>query len=108
GSGIRVARLGCGEAGGTDFATRELERGRMTDATEYWFRRGLLRHAGLMTPAMVADAVAAAVTLPAGYQYESFAVIPTAPVGDLPRTFKGFGAAMLARFSESPAALRRT
>jgi hypothetical protein len=48
-----------------------------------------------MTPAMVADAVAAAVTLPAEYQYESFAVIPTAPVGDLPRTFEEFGAAMI-------------
>jgi len=95
GSGIRVTMLRCGETGGTDFATKELESGRMGDVTEYWFRRGLLRHAGLMTPDMVADAVAAAVTLPAGYQYESFAVIPTAPVGELPRTFDEFGAAMI-------------
>jgi NAD(P)-dependent dehydrogenase (short-subunit alcohol dehydrogenase family) len=95
GTGIRVTMLRCGETGGTDFATRELAGGRMTDASEYWFRRGLLRHAGLMTPAMVADAVAAAVTLPAEYQYESFAVIPTAPVGDLPKTFDEFGAAMI-------------
>jgi NADP-dependent 3-hydroxy acid dehydrogenase YdfG len=95
GTGIRVTMLRCGETGGTDFATRELASGRMGDATEHWFRRGLLRHAGLMTPAMVADAVAAAVTLPAEYQYESFAVIPTAPVGDLPRTFEEFGAAMI-------------
>ena len=95
GTGIRVTMLRCGETGGTDFATRELASGRMTDASEYWFRRGLLRHAGLMTPGMVADAVAAAVTLPPEYQYESFAVIPTAPVGDLPRTFEEFGAAMI-------------
>jgi hypothetical protein len=48
-----------------------------------------------MTPAMVADAVAHAVTLPAGYQYESFAVVPTAPVGELPTTFEEFGEQML-------------
>jgi NADP-dependent 3-hydroxy acid dehydrogenase YdfG len=95
GTGIRVTMLRCGETGGTDFATRELANERMVGATEHWFRRGLLRHAGLMTPAMVADAVAAAVTLPAEYQYESFAVIPTAPVGELPRTFEEFGAAMI-------------
>jgi NADP-dependent 3-hydroxy acid dehydrogenase YdfG len=95
GSGIRVTMLRCGETGETDFATKEMASGRLGDASEYWFRRGLLRHAGLMTPAMVADAVAAAVTLPAGYQYESLAVIPTAPVGELPRTFDEFGAAMI-------------
>jgi hypothetical protein len=48
-----------------------------------------------MTPEMVADAVVAAVTLPVGYQYESFAVIPTAPVGDLPTTFQEFGEEMM-------------
>jgi hypothetical protein len=67
----------------------------MTAASEHWFRRGLLRHIGLMTPEMVADAVAAAVTLPVGYQYESLGVIPTAPVGDLPATFEEFGEAMM-------------
>jgi hypothetical protein len=36
----------------------------MHAANEYWFRRGLLRHIGVMTPDMVADAVVAAVTLP--------------------------------------------
>jgi hypothetical protein len=67
----------------------------MFGMSEYWFRRGLLRHTGLMTPDVVADAVAAAVTLPLGYQYETLAVIPTAPVGDLPATFEEFGEAMM-------------
>jgi hypothetical protein len=87
--------LRCGETIGTDFATKELESGRIADVMEVWFRRGLLRHVGTMTPAMVADAVAHAVTLPAGYQYESFAVVPTAPVGELPTTFEEFGEQML-------------
>jgi len=91
GSGIRVTMLRCGETMGTDFATREMEAGRMAEVTDVWFRRGLLRHAGVMEPGMVADAVAHAVTLPAGYQYESFAVIPTAPVGPLPDTFAELG-----------------
>jgi NAD(P)-dependent dehydrogenase (short-subunit alcohol dehydrogenase family) len=94
GTGIRVTMLRCGETIGTDFATRELASGRLFDVSEYWFRRGLLRHAGAMTPDMVADAVAAAVTLPPGYQYETVAVIPTAPVGALPTTFQEFGEAM--------------
>jgi NAD(P)-dependent dehydrogenase (short-subunit alcohol dehydrogenase family) len=95
GTGIRVSMLRCGETIGTDFATRELESGRLFGVSEYWFRRGLLRHAGAMTPEMVADAVAATVTLPAGYQYETVAVIPTAPAGVLPTTFEEFGEAMM-------------
>jgi NAD(P)-dependent dehydrogenase (short-subunit alcohol dehydrogenase family) len=95
GTGIRVSMLRCGETVGTDFATRELTAGRIFDASEHWFRRGLLRHAGAMTPDMVADAVSAAVTLPFGYQYETVAVIPTAPVGDLPTTFQEFSEAMM-------------
>ena len=95
GSGIRVTMLRCGETLGTDFATKEMESGRMGDVTDLWFRRGLLRHAGAMDPGMVADAVAHAVTLPAGYQYESFAVIPTAPVGPLPTTFAELGEQMM-------------
>jgi NAD(P)-dependent dehydrogenase (short-subunit alcohol dehydrogenase family) len=91
GTGIRVNVLRCGETAETDFATRELERGRMAAASELWFRRGLLRHRGLMTPDMVAEAVAAAVTLPPSYQYEVLAVVPTAPVGDLPSTFADWG-----------------
>lgn len=99
GSGIRVTMLRCGETVGTDFATRELESGRMAEVTDAWFRRGLLRHAGAMQPGMVADAVAHAVTLPAGYQYESFAVVPTAPVGPLPATFAELGEAMMRHHS---------
>ena len=58
---------------------------------EYWFRRGLLRHTGFMTPDMVADAIFTAVTLPATHQYEIMSVIPTAPIGDVPTTYRGVG-----------------
>jgi NAD(P)-dependent dehydrogenase (short-subunit alcohol dehydrogenase family) len=95
GSGIRITMLRCGETIGTDFATREMESGRMATMTDQWFRRGLLRHSGFMTPDMVADAVAAAVTLPAAYQYETLAVIPTAPPGDLPTTVEEYGTSMM-------------
>ncbi|MBM3658636.1 MAG: SDR family NAD(P)-dependent oxidoreductase [Actinobacteria bacterium] len=95
GSGIRVTMLRCGETLGTDFATREMESGRMGDAMDVWFRRGLIRHSGAMEPGMVADAVVHAVTLPPGYQYESFAVVPTAPVGPLPTTFAEFAEQMV-------------
>ena len=95
GTGIRVGVLRCGETGGTDFATREMESGRMLPANELWFRRGLLRHTGLMTPDMVADAIVDVVTRPPGYQYEIVAVVPTAPMGDLPVTFEEWGGAMM-------------
>lgn len=95
GTGIRVSVLRCGETVGTDFSTRETESGRMGPASEFWFRRGLLRHAGLMTPDMVADAIATAVTLPTTHQYEIMSVIPTAPIGALPTTYEEFGAAVL-------------
>ena len=49
---------------------------------------------------MVADAIVTAVTLPITYQYEVVAVMPTAPVGDLPQTFEEWGAAMASAFSE--------
>ncbi len=91
GTGIRVNVLRCGETTDTDFATRELEGGRMAAASELWFRRGLLRHRGLMTPEMVAAAVAAAVTVPPGHQYEVLSVVPTAPLGELPRTLAEWG-----------------
>jgi len=99
GSGIRVNVLRCGETGGTEFGTRELTTGRMVPASEVWFRRGLLRHTGLMDPGMVADAIVTAVTLPPSYQYEVVAVMPTAPMGDLPQTFEEWGAAMASAFS---------
>ena len=90
GTGIRVGVLRCGETAGTEFSAREQSTGRMAPAMEYWFRRGLLRHAGLMTPEMVADAVATAVTLPRTYQYDALSVMPTAPTGALPETLQEY------------------
>lgn len=84
GTGIRVNVLRCGETGGTEFAVQEMGQDRLAVAHNFWFRRGLLRHARLMTPDMVADAVVTAVTLPLTYQFELTAVVPTAPIGDLP------------------------
>ena len=99
GTGIRVNVLRCGETAGTEFGTRELATGRMGPASELWFRRGLLRHTGLMDPGMVADAIVTAVTLPTSYQYEVIAVMPTAPTGDLPQTFEEWGTAMASAFT---------
>jgi NAD(P)-dependent dehydrogenase (short-subunit alcohol dehydrogenase family) len=98
GTGIRVGVLRCGETAGTEFAARELESGRIGPANALWFRRGLLRHAGLMTPEMVADAIVTAVTLPPGYQFDMTSVIPTAPIGDLPTSFEDWGAEMTRLF----------
>lgn len=97
GSGIRVSLLRCGETGGTDFATREMESGRMLPADQLWFRRGLLRHTGLLTPDVVASAIVSAVTLPPGAQYE-LVVQPTAPAGDMPKSFEDWIAAMMRAF----------
>jgi NADP-dependent 3-hydroxy acid dehydrogenase YdfG len=95
GTGIRINVLRCGETLGTDFSIRDIGSDQMQAATDYWFRRGIMRHSGLMTPDMVADAVVAAVTLPPGYQYDLMTVIPTAPVGELPATQEEFGAQMM-------------
>ena len=97
GTGIRVTCLRCGETGGTEFSAREQASGRMFAVTDYWFRRGLLRHTGLMVPEMVADAVAAAVTLPMAYQYDALSVMPTAPIGALPTTLEEFVQEMMRR-----------
>jgi NAD(P)-dependent dehydrogenase (short-subunit alcohol dehydrogenase family) len=94
GSGIRVSLLRCGETAGTDFATRELASGRMMPANQLWFRRGLLRHTGLLTPDVVAEAIVRAVMLPPGAQYE-LVVQPTAPAGEVPTTFDEWIAAMM-------------
>jgi NADP-dependent 3-hydroxy acid dehydrogenase YdfG len=99
GTGIRVTCLRCGETGGTEFSAREQASGRMFAATDYWFRRGLLRHTGLMVPEMVADAVAAAVTLPMAYQYDALSVMPTAPIGALPTTLEEFVQEMMRRMA---------
>jgi NADP-dependent 3-hydroxy acid dehydrogenase YdfG len=86
GTGIRSGVLRVGETFGTEFANRGMEIGVMPN--DLWFRRGLLRHHGLMTPANVADAMVAMVSLPPGYQYEVVSVMPTAPVGDVPTTLQ--------------------
>lgn len=95
GTGIRVNTLRCGETIGTDFSTREQESGRVAAVNELWFRRGLLRHTGFMTPDMVADAIFSAVALPSTHQYEIMTVIPTAPVGDLPTTYEQWITALM-------------
>jgi len=99
GTGIRVGFVRCGETAGTEFSAREQGSERMSAAMDYWFRRGLLRHSGLMDPEMVADAVASAVTLPMTYQYDAFSVTPTAPIGALPATFEEFVAEMARRMA---------
>lgn len=99
GSGIRVSILRCGETLGTDFSTKEQESGRMGPYQDLWFRRGLLRHNGLMNPDMVADAVVHTVSLPEGMQYETVAVIPTAPVGPLPTNIDEFYEGMARYFT---------
>jgi NADP-dependent 3-hydroxy acid dehydrogenase YdfG len=86
GTGIRSGVLRVGETGGTEFANRGLAMGGMP--SELWFRRGLLRHQGTMTPENVADAMIAMVSLPPSFQYELLSVVPTAPIGDLPTTME--------------------
>jgi NAD(P)-dependent dehydrogenase (short-subunit alcohol dehydrogenase family) len=98
GTGIRVLTLRCGETAGTDFATREVETGRIFDANERWFRMNLLRHTGLMVPEDVADAVVSAVTLPEGCQYSLMEVTPAAPIAPLPETFEAWGEQIAERF----------
>jgi NADP-dependent 3-hydroxy acid dehydrogenase YdfG len=86
GTGIRAGVLRVGETGGTEFGNRGMAIGVMPH--ELWFRRGLLRHSGLMNPDNVADAMVAMVSLPPTYQYEVVSVMPTAPVGDVPTTIE--------------------
>jgi len=86
GTGIRVGVLRVGETGGTEFANRGMAMGGMP--SDLWFRRGLLRHFGTMTPPDVAEAMLTMVTLPPSYQYEVLSVVPTAPAGDLPTTME--------------------
>ncbi len=90
GSGIRINLLRCGNTKDTEFATRELGSAAMMAANEMWFRRGLLRHAGLMSPDAVAEAVAASVTLPMGYQYDVLALDAAAPAEEPPATYEEF------------------
>jgi len=84
GTGIRVGVLRVGETAGTEFGNRGMALGVMPH--DLWFRRGLLRHQGLMNPANVAEAMLAMVQLPSTYQYETVSLVPTAPIGELPVT----------------------
>lgn len=102
GSGIRITTLRCGETMGTDFATREVESGRMSRSHDLWFRLGLLRHTGLMSPDMVAEAIVEAVTLRPGVQYETLAVVPMSPVGDLPKNVDDYNESMMRRYLSPP------
>jgi NADP-dependent 3-hydroxy acid dehydrogenase YdfG len=86
GTGIRAGVLRVGETAGTEFGNRGMAMGVMPH--DLWFRRGLLRHSGLMNPDNVAEAMVAVVSLPPSYQYEVVSVMPTAPVGDLPTTIE--------------------
>jgi NAD(P)-dependent dehydrogenase (short-subunit alcohol dehydrogenase family) len=103
GTGIRVTILRVGETLGTDFATREAPTERMAEASDLWFRRGLLRHTGLMTPDLVADAMVTAITLPRTHQYDIVGVTPMAPIGELPRTHEEWGVQMTSQFAPDAA-----
>ncbi|MGE0386386.1 MAG: SDR family NAD(P)-dependent oxidoreductase [Gammaproteobacteria bacterium] len=92
GTGIRVGALRCGETAGTEFGAGEAGLARQREAIEFWYRRGLLRHHGMLDPRDVAAAVQAMVTLPAGVQYELLAAVPVAPRGPQPATFGEFAA----------------
>lgn len=97
GTGIRVNVLRCGNTKDTDFMTHELGTEQMMTANRMWFRHALVRHTGLMTPDLVAEAVAAAVTAPPLVQYETMVLGPTAPVEPLPTDFDGFIEGMMRR-----------
>jgi hypothetical protein len=84
----------CGETAGTEFGVREQESGRGAVASERRFRQGLLRHTGLLTPEVVAEAITTAVALPGSCQFETLAMIPTAPKGEAPTGFSDWAEAM--------------
>ena len=44
---------------------------------------------------MVANAIVTAVTLPPTHQYEFMSVIPTAPVGEVPKTFEAWATTLM-------------
>jgi NAD(P)-dependent dehydrogenase (short-subunit alcohol dehydrogenase family) len=97
GTGIRVNVLRCGNTKDTEFLNHEMGTQQMLDSSRLWFRHALVRHTGLMTPGMVADAVAAAVTVPPSVQYETLVLAPAAPVEELPTDFDEFIADMFRR-----------
>jgi NADP-dependent 3-hydroxy acid dehydrogenase YdfG len=93
GTGIRAGVLRVGETLGTEFGLRGMQTSGMPN--DLWFRRGLLRHNGLQTPENVADAMVAAVSLPRTYQYEVLSVMPTAPIGEMPKTLEEWQAGFM-------------
>ena len=97
GTGIRVGVLRVGETAGTEFGNRGMAMGIMPH--DLWFRRGLLRHQGLMAPGNVADAMISMVQLPPSHQYEIVSLVPTAPVGEIPTTMEEWQEGMLRLFS---------
>lgn len=80
GTGIRslVVRVGntVGTGWANDWQAQEL------GVTQRWQRLGLIRHAGFMQPAHVAEAVIVAVTAPTGVQLEHVTVHPEAPMSE--------------------------
>ncbi len=80
GTGIRSLVLRVGNTVGTEFSA-SWGPPEFAIVSEYWARLGLLRHAGLMTPELVAQAVLVAVTAPRGLQLDRISVNPEAPPG---------------------------
>jgi NAD(P)-dependent dehydrogenase (short-subunit alcohol dehydrogenase family) len=80
GTGIRSLVLRVGNTAGTEFSA-SWGPAEFATVSEPWTRLGLLRHAGLMTPELVARAVLVAVTAPRGLQLDRISLNPEAPLG---------------------------
>jgi NAD(P)-dependent dehydrogenase (short-subunit alcohol dehydrogenase family) len=78
GTGVRSTIVRVGNTGGTEWvegwSAAELSH------IETWARIGLVRHAGLLSPEQVADAVAVVLATPAGVQLGQVEVHPEAPL----------------------------
>jgi NAD(P)-dependent dehydrogenase (short-subunit alcohol dehydrogenase family) len=79
GTGIRSLVLRVGNTAGTEFSAG-WGAPEFATVSDYWAKLGLVRHAGLMTPELVAQAVLVAVTAPRGLQLDRISVNPEAPV----------------------------
>jgi NADP-dependent 3-hydroxy acid dehydrogenase YdfG len=80
GSGIRVTTVRVGPTMsefGFGWPMEDIE-----DLMAYWPRFGLQRHAGVLEPDAIAQAVVTAVTAPPGVLIDSIEVQPEAPMGD--------------------------
>ena len=93
GTGIRCGVLRVGETGGTEFGAGSIAQGQMP--MELWFRRGLLRHFGLLEKENVADAMINMVSLPPNHMYDVVAINPVAPTGEIPASLEEFYAAAM-------------